>query len=280
MLLGKQNLVSTDKTVANDVLSLSTLDINGRRFSSGKYERHDVFGQNIAVDTTERIISPGIPSATGVADITLIDGVNGVILSFASTSANDTSAGSAARTIFIEGQDINNLTICETLSLNGLTPVNTVKTYYWVQEFGVLTTGDTSFPANSNDGIIYCGDSADTFTSGVPDTRIYLSCDINDGFSKTMTNKGNSTQRTYHTKLHISSDATANKSLTIKLFQVEDGIAFSVDKFIISSGLVQIDMSSINRYLPGGIFFITGQASSSTITMAGKLSNIQENIFD
>ncbi len=258
-----------------DLLDLNTLNVNAKRFN-GKFERHDVFGQNRTVDTIERIISPGIPTATGVQNITLLE-TTGVILSISSTSANDTSAGTGAQTIFIAGLDENLKEICEELTLNGQTPVNTLNTYFWAQEFGVLNAGSS----RTNEGILYCGDSDDTFSGGVPDTRVYLSGDIGDGLSKTMINRSSSTQNTYHSKIHISSDANVNKSVIVKLYVGgEPGLNsfINLDKFIISSGLVQLDMSSVNRYAPGTFFFLTAQSGTGTIDMVGKMSNIQENI--
>lgn len=255
-----------------DFLNLSTLNANSRRIAN--FSRHDVFGHNQSVDTTERIISPGMPSATGVQDITLLEGAS-ITVSVASTSANDTSAGTGAQTMLLEGQDAFGNEIGETIILNGQTPVNSTLTYFWVAEMLVIDAGTS----RSNEGIIYAGDSADTFTTGVPDTRIYMSMDIDDGLSKTMINKSSRVQNNYHTSLHISSDASANKSVIVKLKTNIIGNSFTVlDQFIISSGLVEINMMSVNRNPPGVIFFLTAQSGTGTVDLVAKLSNIQEDI--
>lgn len=58
-----------------------------------------------------------------------------------STSANDAAAGTGARTVSIDGLDTNYNEIFETVTLNGLTPVNTVNQYLRINDFHVITAG-------------------------------------------------------------------------------------------------------------------------------------------
>lgn len=58
-----------------------------------------------------------------------------------STSANDTAAGTGARTVFVEGLDSAFALASETVTLNGATPVNTVSSYTMIHRLTALTAG-------------------------------------------------------------------------------------------------------------------------------------------
>lgn len=58
-----------------------------------------------------------------------------------STSANDTSAGTGARTALLRGLNGSYARIEETITLNGLTPVVSANTYTFVSDLEILTTG-------------------------------------------------------------------------------------------------------------------------------------------
>lgn len=65
-----------------------------------------------------------------------------------SASANDTAAGTGARTFVIQGLDANFNQISETITLNGVTPVQTVNTFTRVNSFMIVTAGS----GNTNAG--------------------------------------------------------------------------------------------------------------------------------
>jgi len=104
--------------------------------------------------------------ALGVGQIdtgeeTIVDGIDGWLpptttstLSVVSASANDTIAGSGARTIFIAGLDGSYNTSTETINLAGLTPVVTTKVFSRVNVMLVATAGNATLIAGVNDGII------------------------------------------------------------------------------------------------------------------------------
>ena len=71
-------------------------------------------------------------------------------LNIVSTSVNNTSAGTGARTVYIQGLDSDFNEISETVSLNGTTPVTTSNFYSRINEAYVLTAGTTG----SNEGEI------------------------------------------------------------------------------------------------------------------------------
>jgi hypothetical protein len=83
-------------------------------------------------------------------------------MTVSSSDANDTSAGTGARTIEISGLDGDYNEISETIILNGQTPVTTTNSFLRVNRGIVLTAGS----GGVNAGIIYVGTG--TVTSGVP----------------------------------------------------------------------------------------------------------------
>lgn len=113
-----------------------------------------VFGYNPDVDTAEESVWPDggtVPHPTVAS-----------VLKISSSSANDTSAGTGARTVYLEGLDGNYAVISETITLNGQTAVNTVHSYLYVNSFYVLTAGS----GGENAGNINAGTGV--VTSGVP----------------------------------------------------------------------------------------------------------------
>lgn len=89
------------------------------------------------------------------------------VMVVASTNANDTAAGTGARTVVIEGLDANYNQIQETVTLNGLTGVNTTNSFLRVTHMYVATAGSGLAAA----GTISVGTG--TVTSGTP-AVVYL----------------------------------------------------------------------------------------------------------
>ena len=113
-----------------------------------------VFGYNPDVDTSTESVWPDggvVPHPTVAA-----------VLSVSSSSANDTSAGTGARTVFIEGLDSGYNTISETVTLNGQTAVSTSGSYLYVNQLYVTSAGSSGH----NEGNINVGTG--TVTAGVP----------------------------------------------------------------------------------------------------------------
>ena len=92
-----------------------------------------------------------------------------IIMQIASSSANDTGAGTGARTVTLQGLDLNFEKISEALTLTGQTPKSTVNSYRRLNRIFVDETGSGTF----NDGDLYISDSSDTFIGGIPQTRVY-----------------------------------------------------------------------------------------------------------
>lgn len=92
-----------------------------------------------------------------------------------SSSANDTAAGTGARTITLTGLDANYNTISETITMNGQTAVTSTLAYLRLSPLVTLTAGS----GGANAGVIYAGTG--TVTAGVPAT-IYSSMGV--GFNE------------------------------------------------------------------------------------------------
>ena len=125
----------------------------------GQIEGHrsvTVFGYNADVDTSIETVWPAggvLPFPTAALQMKV-----------SSSNANDTSAGTGARTIFIEGLDTNHAEISETVTLNGQTAVTTTNSYLHINNAYVATAGSGLSAA----GTIYIGTG--TVTAGVPAT--------------------------------------------------------------------------------------------------------------
>jgi hypothetical protein len=90
------------------------------------------------------------------------------VLKVSSSSTNDTSAGTGARTVTLFGLDANYAEISETVTLNGQTAVNTTQSFLRIYRLVVHSAGT----GGQNAGIIYAGTG--TVTSGVP-ANVYAS---------------------------------------------------------------------------------------------------------
>jgi hypothetical protein len=113
-----------------------------------------IFGYNPDVDTTEESIWPDggtVPHPTLAS-----------VLKISSSSADDTSAGTGARTVTIVGLDGSYNQVSESIILNGQTAVNTTNSYLYVNRFYVASTGS----GGANAGNINAGTGV--VTAGVP----------------------------------------------------------------------------------------------------------------
>ena len=136
----------------------------------GQIQAHSVVtiaGYNSDVDTAWEMITP-------VGDLSYPAAA--LQMTVSSSSANDTSAGTGARTVLITGLDANYAIITETVTLNGQTAVTTTNSFLRINSMLVTTAGT----GLANAGIIYIGTG--TVTSGVPATIYNV---ISIGFNNT-----------------------------------------------------------------------------------------------
>jgi hypothetical protein len=127
--------------------------------SRGQIQGHrnvTVFGFNPDVDTTQVSVWP-LPSLITFP-------ASAIQMTVSSSSANDTSAGTGARTIVVQGLDANYNEVSETVTMNGQTAVTMTNALLRVNYAYVLTAGS----GNGAAGDIYIGTG--TVTAGVPAT--------------------------------------------------------------------------------------------------------------
>jgi hypothetical protein len=115
-----------------------------------------VFGFNPDVDTTQVSVWP-LPSLITFPS-------SAIQMTVSSSSANDTSAGTGARTIVVQGLDADYNEVTETVIMNGQTAVTMTASLLRVNYAYVATAGS----ANSAAGDIYIGTGL--VTAGVPAT--------------------------------------------------------------------------------------------------------------
>jgi hypothetical protein len=129
----------------------------------GQIDRHKivhVFGHNPDVDTNgqETIWTYG-----GI----LTHPSTALQMKVSSNNANDTAAGTGARTVIVYGLDANFDEVQEVVTLNGQTAVTMTASLLRVNSVMVASTG-TDSPVDSNIGQIFVGTG--TVTAGVPAT--------------------------------------------------------------------------------------------------------------
>ena len=90
------------------------------------------------------------------------------VLKVSSSSTDDTSAGTGARTVQLYGLDGDYNEINELVTLNGQTPVNTTQSFLRIYRMVVRSAGS----GGANAGVIYAGTG--TVTTGVP-ANVYAS---------------------------------------------------------------------------------------------------------
>jgi len=148
-------------------------------------------------------------------------------LSVSSSSANDTSAGTGARTVTLSGLDANYAEISETVTLNGQTAVTTTNSYLRIFRMVVNSAGS----GGQNAGVIYAGTG--TVTAGVPANK-YATIVIGDN----QTLMAIWTVPANHTAYLLQTDVTVattqnNKYCTASLVARPFGEVFQVkDRFV------------------------------------------------
>lgn len=167
--MAKQHLSEYSSTEALNIIAWgSPLALDSFDTRQG-YKVIHKFGHNLLVDENwETIWSQG-------STYSWID--TATVLKISSSNTNDTSDGTGARTVLVEGLDSNYAEQSEVVTLNGQTAVNTTGTYKRVHRMIVQTVGS----GNYNAGILYAGTG--TVSSGVPANK-YATVPI--GYNQTM----------------------------------------------------------------------------------------------
>jgi len=128
------------------------------------------------------------PTLSTLADIWVKNAVRtlwtaGVQLGFSSSSAADAAAGTGARTLRATLIKVSGVEVTEDITLNGQTKVQSVGTdYIRCQKLEVLTVGS----GGVNAGYLYCFDTSDTVTAGIPQTTAKLAGVVDVGENESL----------------------------------------------------------------------------------------------
>ena len=280
--IGNNNIFNTGRPLFEKQRVINPIDIvevNGNNVNLQKLPeiitRNDIYGETDSITTIERILAPNMP--VGTVDITFPLGAT--TMQIASTSANDTFAGTGAQIVAISGLDVNFRNITETLNMNGQTPVSTTLEFLRIQQASVRETGSSDI----NEGNLFVTDTADTFVGGEPQLRCYDSMAIGDGFSKTATFTVSAGRILIHQRLQVSTDATGNERVIARLKVQGDenlnkGVAVP-DVYYIENHL-DIDLRNTRRRIPRQDMWLTVQTTSGTAAGHFRLTTIQSNISE
>ena len=153
-----------------------------------------------------------------------------------STSANDTSAGTGARTLVITGLDANYNEISETVSLNGQTQVATTKSYIRIYRAHVATAG-----SGGAAGIIYVATSG--ASAGTPTGTVYVRISLTDNQAQMAVYTVPAGHTLYLVRGSLSSGTeTANAYITARLVARPFGGVFRTQaKVTLIDGFIDFD---------------------------------------
>lgn len=146
-------------TIISSITRQGTFEPFELQVARGQIQGHrnvTVFGFNPDVDTTQVSVWP-LPSLITFP-------ASAIQMTVSSTSADDTAAGTGARTVVVQGLDANYNEVTETVTLNGQTAVTMTASLLRVNYAYVATAGS----GNSAAGDIYIGTG--TVTAGIPAT--------------------------------------------------------------------------------------------------------------
>jgi len=196
----------------------------------GQIQAHSVVtiaGYNSDVDQSWEMITPvGNLSYPAAA----------LQMKVSSADADDTSAGTGARTVLITGLDADYAVISETVTMNGQTAVTTTNSFLRVNSM-LVTTAGTSL---ANEGVIYIGTG--TVTSGVPAT-IYnvIAAGFNNATSSQYTIPAGYTGYLAVARIGLAQDAGTTLITARTRFVGTNGIALTGPVIVTNNGISTID---------------------------------------
>ena len=181
--------------------------------SSGPFDNVLVGKCNNSASLQDTIIC-GIPN---VVDLEITFPAAATTLFVSSTNANDTSAGTGAVAVLISGLDSNWKEITEVYLMQGLLPTTaTTALFARINALQVISTGVDGL----NNGYLYVTSSADSFTSGVPDTFIYDVIRPATNFATTGRYSVPANKDMLTSYIQFSSNASATKLIEIRFWFV------------------------------------------------------------
>jgi len=185
------------------------------------------------------------------------------VLKISSSSTDDTSAGTGARTITISGLDANYDEISESVTLNGQTAVNTTQSFLRVLRLIVDTAGS----GGQNAGVIYAGTG--TVTSGVPANKFgTIAVGDNQTLMCFWTVPRGYTAFLYQIDMSMNTEV-ANKFGTVSLVARPEGGVFNVkDKFALSQDIIHQEFKHPIKFAEKTDLEVRAIASSSNANLA------------
>ncbi len=267
---GVKSLTLREISSGGGFLRANAEDIQFGRFSPA-FTRSTLLADNTAVSTTENIIMEGETVAgnvpTRVASLRTI--------SVASDSAQDGVAGTGILTVIIFGLDANSNQIAEFLTMNGTTPVDSALQYTRLTDIFGTSAGTN----NSNVGTIYVSDDTDTFTSGIPQNRIYSLIDVGHSFNKVgLFSLGlPASTKVLIKRIIINTDATESKPVTVRLyrtFRELDTVGGNMEILVGIFYLANLFVGdfSVDRFLQGNDELrVTAQTNTGSVKINVKL---------
>ena len=185
------------------------------------------------------------------------------VLKISSSSTDDTSAGTGARTITISGLDANYDEISESVTLNGQTAVNTTQSFLRVFRMIVDTAGS----GGQNAGVIYAGTG--TVTSGVPANKYgTIAVGDNQTLMCFWTVPRGYTAFLYQIDISMNTEV-ANKFGTVSLVARLNGGVFNVkDKFALSQDIIHQEFKHPIKFAEKTDLEVRAIASSSNANLA------------
>jgi hypothetical protein len=198
--------------------------------SRGQIQGHSVVtiaGYNSNVDTSWAMITPvGTLSYPAAA----------LQMTVSSADADDTSAGTGARTVLITGLDANYAVISEAVTMNGQTAVTTTNSYLRINSM-LVTTAGTSL---ANEGIIYIGSGV--VTAGVPAT-VYnvIAAGFNNATSSQYTIPAGYTGYLTVARIGLAQDAGTTLITARTRFIGTNGIPLTGPVIVTNNGISTID---------------------------------------
>lgn len=215
-------------TVIRSISQIGTTEPFELQVSRGQIPGHETqfkFGFNPDVDDSLETVwaEGGLYSYLSSASV----------LKVSSSSANDTSAGTGARTVQLFGLDADYNEINETVTLSGQTAVNTTNSFLRINRMVVRSAGS----GGTNAGVIYAGTG--TVTSGVPANK-YATIAVGDN----QTLMALWTVPAGYTAYLLQKDVTLattqnNKYATVRLMVRPDGEVFQTrDKHVLDNNVL------------------------------------------
>lgn len=185
------------------------------------------------------------------------------VLKISSSSTDDASASTGARTITISGLDANYDEISESVTLNGQTAVNTTQSFLRVFRMIVNTAGS----GNQNAGVIYAGTG--TVTSGVPANKYgTIAVGDNQTLMCFWTVPRGYTAYLYQVDISMNTEV-ANKYGTVSLVARPEGGVFNVkDKFALSQDIIHQEFKHPIKFAEKTDLEVRAIASSSNADLA------------